>query len=279
MKRLLQSALILLIATCSGCKDRDNLNILDKEGLGLYWHHAADVEHGRYLLMSFSNAQTSTEKYDYKFEYKIQGRVIDVRLTEKISRGKCQVFPGPWGDECSSWGNIYIRESELSEGSYQFRLQTGKAIVTSELIVGYNQFELKVPNNQYFTNSKPVVYAIPKNIVFGSVLYNGAQNEPLAKALIDDLTQLGLRPATLPDRPYEFLSGQNRTHLSKSFWEPDNYLINLVFTWEGDYTKVAEVCKERFGQSGKQLGIGLWNSDFMEQITAEQNGEFSTFLR
>ncbi|SDD52662.1 hypothetical protein SAMN04487996_101238 [Dyadobacter soli] len=279
MKRLLHTALLLWFALFAGCKIRDELNVMDRDGLSLYWHHAADTQKGRYLFFSFLNAEPSTEKFDYKFEYKIQGRVIDVRLTEKISKGKCPIFPGSYGDECSSWGNIYIPESELSQGTYQFRLQTGKSIVTSELVVGDIQFELKVPANGHFINRVPVIYAIPKNIVFGAVSYNGAANELFASALIDDLTKAGLKPAIVPPHPYEFMMRDNRPHLSKDFWEPDNYSIFLLFSWNGEHKRVAEICKEHFEKSQKRLGIALWNSDFMEQITAEQNGNFTTFLR
>ncbi|MCF0074362.1 hypothetical protein LZD49_28015 [Dyadobacter sp. CY261] len=279
MKRLFHILLIFCIAFCTHCKNRDELNVMDKEGLGLYWHHEANVERGRHLLMSFINVNASTDKADYKFEYQIQGRVIDVRLVEKISKGKCQVFPGPNGDQCQSWGNIYIPETALSEGTYKFRLQTGKAIVTADLIVGHDQYELKVPANSYFTNNIPVVYAIPRNIVFGSVLYKGDANEPLARALIDDLMKAGLKPAVIPTHPYSYLAENNQTHLSNTFWEPDNHLINLVFSWEGDFKKVVEICKKHFELSKKQIGIGLWNSDYMEQITADPNGGVNAFTR
>lgn len=279
MKRLFHILLIVLTAFCTDCKNRDELNILDEEGLGLYWHHVADVDKGRHLLMSFTNSQRSTNRAEYRFEYQIQGRVIDVRLVEKIDKGKCPVYPMPQGDECQSRGDIYIGENELSEGTYRFRLQTGKTIVTSDLIVGENQFELKVPANPYFTTSIPFVYAIPKNIVYGSIHYYGKENEQFAKALIDDLTKAGLKPATVPSHPYRHLPETSQTHLAKSFSEPDSYSINLLFSWDGDFKQVSEICKKHFDQSKKQLGIGLYNSNFMEQVIGEQYGTFSAFLR
>ncbi|WP_426294837.1 hypothetical protein ACN9ML_08615 [Dyadobacter endophyticus] len=279
MKRLLHTALLLWLALSTGCKDRDELNVMDDQGLGLYWHHEADGERGRHLLMSFINEKPSTDKFDYKFDFEVQGRVIDVRLVEKIPRGKCPVFPSPSGDQCHSWGNIYIPESALSDGTYQFRLQTGKAIVTSELVVGRNQYEMKVPVNPYFTNNIPFVYAIPKNIVFGSISYFGLTDGLLANALIDDLTNAGLEPANVPVHPYQYLREDQLTHLSKSFSEPDSYRINLVFSWDGDFEKVAEICKKHFELSKKRLGIGLWHSNFMEQINGEQYGTFSVYLR
>ncbi|WP_353719262.1 hypothetical protein [Dyadobacter sp. 676] len=279
MKRLYHILLIVLIAFCTHCKNHDELNILDKEGLNLYWHHVADVDRGRYLLMSFTNSHRSTNRAEYKFEYNIQGQVIDVRLVEKIDKGKCPVYPMPQGDECQSRGDIYIRENELSKGTYQFRLQTGDNVVTSDLIVGQNQYELKVPVNPYFTNSIPFVYAIPKNIVYGSIRYYGKENELFAKALIDDLTKTGLKPATVPLHPYRHLPENSQTHLAKSFWEPDGYSINLLFSWDGSFKQVSEICKKHFEQSKKQLGIGLYNSNFMEQVTGEQYGTFSAYLR
>lgn len=87
MKRLLHTALLLWLALSTGCKDRDELNVMDDQGLGLYWHHEADGERGRHLLMSFINEKPSTDKFDYKFDFEVQGRVIDVRLVEKIPEG------------------------------------------------------------------------------------------------------------------------------------------------------------------------------------------------
>ncbi len=279
MARFLHTALLLWFVLSAGCKNRDELNVMDDEGLSLYWHHAADTEKGRCLFMSFMTTKPSRDKADYKFEYQIQGRVIDVRLVEKISKGKCQVFPGPDGDQCQSWGDIFIPETALSEGSYEFRLRTGKTLVTSDLIVGKNQYELKVPVNSYFATGIPFVYAIPKNIVFGSIGYYGKENEVFAKALIDELSNAGLKPGTIPSHPYRYLMEDRQTHLAKSFWEPDQYSINLLFSWDGDFAKVAEICKKHFEQSKKQLGIGLWNSNFMEQIIGEQYGTFSVHLR
>ncbi|OJV14741.1 MAG: hypothetical protein BGO21_18760 [Dyadobacter sp. 50-39] len=277
MKRLLHVLLISLAAFCTQCKNRDELNVMDDEGLSLYWQHTADVERGRHLRLSFF--KSSSDKEEYKFEYRIQGRVIDVRLVEKISKGKCPVFPGPWGEECQSWGDIYIPESELPQGTYQFRLQTGKTTVTSAFVVGHNQYELKIPASPHFTTNIPVIYAIPKGIVFGSAYYYGKENELFVEALVEDLTKAGLKPTTLPAHPYTYLPEDAQTHLQKRFWEPDSYLINFLFSYEGDFGKVAEICKKHFEQSQKRVGIGLWNSDFMEQITGEQYGTFSTYMR
>lgn len=279
MKRLFHFLLITLTAFCTHCKNRDELNIMDDEGLSLYWQHVANVEKGRHLFLSFSNAKPSSNRAEYKFEYKIQGRVIDVRLVEKIDKGKCPVFPGPWGDQCQSRGDLYIPETELAEGTYQFRLQTGKTTVASELIVGDNQYELKVPASPHFTTNIPVVYAIPKHIVFGSAYYYGKENELFVQALVEDLTKAGLKPAAIPAHPYAYLPEDAQTHLQKRFWEPDSYLINFLFSYDGDFGKIAEICKKHFEQSQKRVGIGLWNSDFMEQITGEQYGTFSTYMR
>lgn len=279
MKRTLHFFLIAFGSIAIGCKDHDlGLRLAENTGLSLYWHHTAGLDKGRYLLFSFMSAKAQRNEFKFKFDYRIRGREILITLRESVSRGQCQEYPGPWGNECTSRGDISIPESELSEGQYHFIVQVNDRKVTSTLIVDAEKYTLQIPVNDFFNSSIASVYPAPKNLIFGSIIYTGVENAHLVDALVAELGKLGLSATTIPDHPYQHL-GQVK-HLKTEMWEPNNYKISLLFHQNSTSVEtVFEMVRKYYDLSGRKFGIGLYCSNNMEQLTGGPGGELKVFYR
>lgn len=281
MKRTSCFLLILVISVTISCKDKDpGLQFAENTGLDLYWHHTAGLDKGRYLLLSFMSAKAQRDEFEFKFVYTIKGREILIQLRETISKGKCQLYPGPWGDECTSRGDIFIPESELSQGTYKFILQVDDRKVTSTLIVDAEKYTLQIPSNDFFKTRITTVYPAPENLVFGSIGYVGAANAQLAQTLIADLEKLGLTVAKVPDYPYRDLGGGSIKHLATEFWEPDNYMVSVLFQLNStDVRTVFEMVRNYYESTGRKLQIGLFCSNNMEQLTGGPGSQLDVFYK
>jgi hypothetical protein len=122
------------------------------------------------------------------------------------------------------------------------------------------------------------VYPAPKNLIFGSIGYLGAENAQLADTLIANLEKLGLTAATIPDHPYRDLGGSTIKHLKTEFWEPNNYSVLLLFQLNSsDVRTVFEMVRKYYDLTGKKMRIGLYCSNNMEQLTGEPESKLDVF--
>ncbi|KAA6432726.1 hypothetical protein FEM33_23695 [Dyadobacter flavalbus] len=281
MKRISCFLQILIISVCVSCKDKDpGLQFAGNTGLDLYWHHTAGRDKGRYLLLSFMSAKAQRDKFEFKFEYRIKGREILIQLRETVSKGKCQIYPGPWGDECTSRGDVFIPESELTQGTYRFILQVDDRKVMSTLIVDPEKYTLQIPSNEFFNSKITTVYPTPENLIFGSIGYTGTENAKLATALIADFEKLGLTVAKVPDYPYRDLGGGSFKHLETKFWEPDHYMVSVLLQLNSsDVRTVFEMVRKYYESTGKKLQIGLFCSNNMEQLTGGPDSQLDAFYK
>ena len=279
MKRIVLFVLIAFVSFTISCKDRDpGLRLIENTGLDLYWHHTAGLDKGRYLLFSFMSAKAQQDQFEFKFDYKIQGRDILIQLRETVSKGKCQEFPGPWGNECTSRGDVFIRESELLQGQYNFILEVDDRKVSSILNFDGEKYTLKIPANDFLSSQISTVYPTPKNLIFGSIGYFQSTDAHLADSLIADLEKLGLKKADIPDYPYRDLGPDGIEHLKTHFWEPNNYSISLLFDLNtSDVKTVFENVRKYYNLTGKKLRISLFCSNNMEQLNGGPDTELDVF--
>ncbi len=86
-------------------------------------------------------------------------------------------MPSSGGDDpnkCNASGEFYLTDKELSNGIYSLTIIMPNFKVTSELTITDEKFTLDIPANKYLSSSIKYVYPIPKNILFGSVVYRGS---------------------------------------------------------------------------------------------------------
>lgn len=260
--------LITLVACVSvfldGCrKDPDPVvERMNSEGFGLYWHHEVFSEQGRGLLFGFSALKGTQTDYDLKFSYDIKGNIIRVRLVDVIEKGPCLIDPGftPNGtSDCQPDGTIFIPDKSLSNGDYVFELVTKDFKVTSRLNVTSEKVSLDIPTNEHFSSTIPAVFPIPEGILLGSLIYSGSENEKFARSFINELSSLGIKPATLPDLSYRHLDVKQNGNLMQRYWEPDNHSISLLYHYD-DARPVFELARKYLGLSEQKLQIYLYTS-------------------
>lgn len=122
------------------------------------------------------------------------------------------------------------------------------------------------------------MYPTPENLIFGSIGYTGKAKAKLATTLIADLEKLGLTVAKVPDYPYRDLGGSGIKHLETQFWEPDHYMVSVLFQLNSsDVQTVFEMVRKYYESTGRQLQIGLFCSNNMEQLTGGPDNQLNVF--
>ncbi len=242
------------------CIIGDNAGV---DSMSLYWHHEVFSEHGRILEFEFYENQGYENKYELIFDYKITNQDIVITLKDKIDKGKCPKYPmpKPGSDDglCKPKGGFYIPENELSEGVYSVTLRTLTFELYFRLKVDKDKYTLDIPNNDKFSSRIKEVYPIPKNILYGGVVFAGKNNMPKAEAFINDLSKNGFTPATVPKRNYRHLSVDDNGKPINSHWSPDNHNFKFLFKLDKGFDKAVELAKKHF--NGSHLNIYMYSSN------------------
>jgi hypothetical protein len=262
VKRILSYVFIFLIFL-SSCKNQPDIlfRTIGNENFSLYWHHDASFEKGRYLLFELTSVKGLKNLYNLKFEYFIEGQNISVRLIGAEDTGACPRFPGENSDICYSRGKILIPERLLPPGKYNFAVITANTRTVSELVVTEEKLTLNIPSNSGLSCGSKDVFPLPKNMLYGAVVYEGPENGKLATAFINEMDSLGLKPATLPNHPYRALDVATNYHLHKTDWEPDNHSISLLYIKNKDFKTIFELAQKYAELSDNQLTMGLFTSN------------------
>jgi hypothetical protein len=250
---------IILGLTILGCNKEEfqiNPNVR-VQGLSLYWDHEVFGEEGRRLRFEFYENKPFENTFDLVFKYKIKDNEIIVVLVDKVNKGKCPQFPG-WSDLCTPKGGFSIPDKLLTEKNYTLTLKTFDFEIKSNLLIDDEKYTLAIPSNVNFSSSIKYVYPIPKNLLFGSVVFTGNTNMEAAKAYFEDLKKLGLTEATIPNLPYRNLNVGEDGKTVNEQWDPDNYKMGLLFNMEIDFKRVFELSKEHFNKTN--LNIFLFSS-------------------
>jgi hypothetical protein len=221
---------------------------INTNAMSLYWHHEVFGEEGRYLLFEFYGTEALENSYKFIFDYTVDNQNIIVTLVDIIDEGKPQKFPG-WDTLCLPRGNFHIPEKILQKNTYNFILNTPNFSVSSLLTISQGKITLDIPENSHFTSSIKEVYPIPANLLFGSVVYDGSQNTQAAMDFIENLSQLNLQKATLPDYPYRYLDVDTNGNAIDSHWEPDNHSLGLLYESNEEFSNVVEIAKYHFNKS------------------------------
>ncbi|GAB4024360.1 hypothetical protein [Spirosoma gilvum] len=258
MKRTLL-LLALFTGIVLGCKEDTTITAVTNDGLNLYWDHEIFGEEGRRFRFEFSSQKALPEQYNLVFQKTITGNVITVRLVSTVSQGQCQPFPGD-KPGCISKGGFYISEKDLLPGTYTINLITPSFTESGRLIVTPEKAALDLGVNKQFTSSIEEVFPIPRQLLFGSIVYTGSDKTQSAKDLIAYLSTLGVAPTTLPDYPYRHLNIRESPHLGTKDWPVDNHMISLVYSMNRNFKDIIRDLKSYVDQTDKNLSIYLYTS-------------------
>jgi hypothetical protein len=248
-----------------GCKkDKDNIGpTASVKGLTMYWDHEVFGKEGRRLRFEFYETKTYRKDYKLLFDYKIEGNNIIVVLRDKISKGKCKQYYTPYGkeDHCSPRGRFNIPEDSLlnrKHDRYNFILKTSNFEAKAELIVEKDRFIITDSDNKRFPNGRKEVFPIPKNLLFGSVVFTGIQNNKDALNYFNSLKSIGLIETTVPNYPYRHLIVDDSGKIADKHWPEDNHALTLLYKIDIPFEKVVELTKDYFSKT--DLNIYLYSS-------------------
>ncbi|MBN8825550.1 MULTISPECIES: hypothetical protein [unclassified Spirosoma] len=248
----------LLAGIVFGCQEDTNIAAVANDGLSLYWDHEIFGEEGRRFRFEFSSQKALSEQYQLVFQKTITGNVITVRLTNTTSQGPCQPFPGD-KPSCISKGGFSIPETDLPPGPYTINLITPSFTESGQLTITSEKAVLDLGANKQFTSSIEQVFPIPRQLLFGSIVYTGSDKTQAANNLIAYLSTLGVTPVTLPDHPYRHLS-REALHLATKDWPEDNHMISLLYSMKRSFRDIVGDLKRYVDQTGQPLSIYLYSS-------------------
>jgi hypothetical protein len=262
-----------------GCKKDKNIYgpTANAKGLGLYWDHEVFGKEGRVLRFEFSETRQYKKEYKLLFDYTIEGNDIIVVLRDKISKGKCKSYPMPIinGKEgyCTSRGRMYIPDILLLNSNYKtynFILKTANFEVKSELIIKPEKFILNVPANDDFICRRNEVFPIPKDLLFGSVVFTGIQNTSDALAYFDSLKSIGLIETTVPNYPYRYLRVDDFGKQIDKHWPEDNHSLTFLYKMDIPFKDIVELSQNYFDKT--DLNIYLYSGMGDQAFFSIHNG-------
>jgi hypothetical protein len=258
---ILISILVIFVPSCT-----DEVGNIESKGLTLWWNHQIfNEEEGRGYIFEFYEVERSENLYQLKFKHQIdrKGKIIDIRLMDKIDHGKCPDYPGDWDDLCVAKGGFYIPENSIDEGTYKFNVRTANYSAQSEIIINREKAMLNIPENNYFSSNIKEVFITPRNLLYGSIAFSGEQNKEYALDFIEDLKSSGLRDTIVSNLPFNLMEynvdeeGNPVIH----FWEPDNYSLPFLFSLTVDFSSVFDLAKEHFNKSSIDIYLFSSNGD------------------
>lgn len=267
---------MFLLLILFGCEKEDIQSIPKIEGLSLYWDHEVFGEEGRRLRFEMTTTNEYNNDYEFEFNTSIKDKTITARLEKSINNGNCQYFPMPSLDDddpnkCNANGSFYLLDKELNMDNYSLKIITPTFEVTSELNITDEKVMLDIPINKHLKSSIKEVYPIPKNLLFGSIIYQGSNNTSDAEEFLNYLTSLGLFKTTVPNYPYRHLNVEENGYPATSTWEPDNHSIKFLYNLNNvDFNTIFEKSKEYFNQTN--LNIYLYTSFGDQSIMSKTDG-------
>ena len=257
----------MTIVAIFSCDNDDSLPIPTINGLSLYWDHEVFGDEGRRLRFESFTTNEFDNDYDLEFNTSINDKSITTTVVKTIDKGKCQWFPMPsTGDDdpnkCNASGGFYLTDKELSSGIYSLTIIMPNFKVTSKLTVTDEKVTLDIPANEHLSSSIKYVYPIPKNILFGSVVYKGSNNTDDANEFLVYLSNLGLIETTVPNYPYRHLAVDETGRLTNSNWQDDNYSIGVLYKMNNvDIKTIFEESKKYFDQTNLNISLFTSNGD------------------
>lgn len=275
MKSRLIIILLLLLSGIYGCDNDDDISIPSLDGLSLYWDHEVFGQEGRRLRFEFYGTNKFENEHELMFNYTIDKRSISIRLIKSLDKGKCQTYPMPSPSpddptKCNPRGGFFIPEDQLETVTYTLQLITPYFDATSELVVNDDKIVLNIPSNEHFFSSISEVYPIPKNLLFGSVVYSGDTNSIYAADFFADLITLGLKETKVPDYPYRHLTVDGNGDAIEAHWEPDNHSIGFMYSMNQNFKDVVEIAKEHFSKT--DLNLYLYSSNGDQGLMSQNEG-------
>ncbi len=264
--------LVLLISLCSCEEEKET--IINIDGLTLYWDHEVFGNEGRRLRFEFYGIKRFENNYELIFNYSVTDKIITIKLADIKDNGECPEFPTPndLNSNCIPKGGLYIPDSLLSDGIYDFKIITSKFKINSILEITKEKITLAIPENKYFSSQINNVCPIPSNLLFGSIVFEGTENETFAHKFLDDLSSIGFEMTTIPDYSYNHLDVGQDGYPVNEYWPPDKHSLKFLYNMKVNFRASFELAKLHFNQSDENINIYLYSSNGDQARLNHTNG-------
>jgi hypothetical protein len=147
----------------------------------------------------------------------------------------------------------------LNENKYSLILKTYDFETNSYLTVSDEKFVLEIPTNEKVSSSITIVYLIPENLLFGSVVFSGIENTQQANDFFEKAEIAHCVKTSVPNNPYRHLRVGDNGKPVDEHWETDNHNLKFLYKMENNFESVFELAKEHFNNSN--LNIYLYSSN------------------
>jgi hypothetical protein len=251
----------ILIFGCS--KDLNNHNFYPRiDGLSLYWDHTVFGKEGRRIRFEFYGTNQFEDSYNLLFKYSINQNNITISLTDMVDQGKCPRIDPGWGNDtlCAPRGDFFIPDSLIKNGTYSLTLKTSGFSVTSKLTVNNDSISLNIPPNKNFFCSIHSIFPLPKDLLFGYIVFYGSENNESAQSLLTGFLALGLTKTHIPDYHYYDLLVDSNGTASDSSWPPDYHSVGFLYSM--DAINFKDIVNLALGYiNNSDLDISLYTSN------------------
>lgn len=264
MKNKLVGLFLIGLLVCSFTKDKTNIKPLASvEGLSLYMDHEVFSENGRELRFVFYETKQYETRFKLIFEYEIIKNDIVISLVDKIDtqKNKKIIVINDFGHLNTPTGTLCIPDNLLFRDNYSLILKTSDHVIKSELVVSNEKIVLNIPTNNYFSCRINKVYPIPKNLLFGSIIFSGKENIKYANDFFAQLEAIGFIKTKVPNYPYRHLTVDRSGIPKDENWSPDYHNLRFLYKMDGNFKKAVDLAKEKFEKFNWDIYLYSSNGD------------------
>ncbi|WP_319591201.1 hypothetical protein [uncultured Draconibacterium sp.] len=257
-----------------------NDSLVSVDGLTLYMQHDVFGEGGRRLSLEFSETKQFKTSYSLVFQYKITNDTITIRLLDKVDTEKNKKIKVTYGMPGSSLktprGRLALPDNLLSGKDYYFMIETANFKVESKLTIDNDKIVLDIPENKYFSCKKNIVYPIPKNLVFGSVIFYGDKDNECGVKFFKEFEAIGMTNVQVPNYPYNHLSVNDNGKPENQYSPNGQNNIRFLYKMDTSFRKAARLTKKWYR---KKLNIDyhIYSSNGDQALLDKFNGIVTTY--
>nr|WP_319510500.1 hypothetical protein [uncultured Draconibacterium sp.] len=257
-----------------------NDTVVSVDGLTLYMQHDVFGEGGRRLSLEFSETKQFKTSYSLVFQYKITNDTITIRLLDKVDTEKNKKIKVTYGMPGSSLktprGRLALPDNLLSGKDYYFIIETANFKVESKLTIDNDKIVLDIPENKYFSCKKNIVYPIPKNLVFGSVIFYGDKDNECVAKFFKEFEAIGMTNVQVPNYPYNHLSVNDNGKPENQYSPNGQNNIRFLYKMDTSFRKAARLTKKWYR---KKLNIDyhIYSSNGDQALLDKFNGIVTTY--
>lgn len=273
MKLLTFIFICFLFLECNHSYSDDNL--ADVKGLSLYMCHDVFGEDGRRLTMAFRETQQFEKLYKLELNYKIIGEKIIISFIDKVEvENRNKNFHD---NLYTPRGHMFIPDSLLTKGKYSLIIETAKFRKKSRLIVTKGLIELKVPKNKHFSCPINKVYPIPRDLLFGSVIFYGKKENKVIDRFFEEFEKLKFTKVVLPNYPYKHLTVDDSGRPIDEFSPNGQNVLRFLYKMDTDFKEAAKFMEKWYWKYHPSIYFGFYSSNGDQALALDKNG-INTFF-